>query len=181
VRLLARHHGSFIVPRYSSSVTGPAQHAGASARITHSEALRVCSCASITYIVSKGNDIVKRQLLLQESVERVNHKRVARLMRSAGLVGISRRKGFKTTVRDRNARPARSGPAVFYGRAARPAVGGRHHDVPTLAGFLFMAVVMDVFSRRIVGWAMATHLRTELILHGRRDRGICRAAGTRLA
>jgi putative transposase len=36
--------------------------------------------------------------------------------------------------------------------------------VPTLAGFLFLAVVMDVFSRRIVGWAMAAHLRTELIL-----------------
>ena len=39
---------------------------------------------------------------LQEEGERVNHKRVARLMRSAGLVGISRRKGFKTTVRDRD-------------------------------------------------------------------------------
>ena len=38
-------------------------------------------------------------------------------------------------------------------------------DVPTLAGFLLVAVVMDVFSRRIVGWAMATHLRTELILN----------------
>jgi putative transposase len=36
--------------------------------------------------------------------------------------------------------------------------------LPTLAGFLFLAVVMDVFSRRIVGWAMAAHLRTELIL-----------------
>jgi transposase InsO family protein len=36
--------------------------------------------------------------------------------------------------------------------------------VPTWAGFLFLAVVLDVFSRRIVGWAMANHLRTELIL-----------------
>ena len=36
--------------------------------------------------------------------------------------------------------------------------------VPTLAGFLFLAVVMDAFSRHIVGWAMATHLRTEFIL-----------------
>ena len=43
---------------------------------------------------------------LQEEGERINHKRVARLMRSAGLAGISRRKGFKTTVRDRGARPA---------------------------------------------------------------------------
>ena len=36
--------------------------------------------------------------------------------------------------------------------------------VPTLAGFLFLAVVLDVCTRRIVGWAMANHLRTELIL-----------------
>ena len=41
-------------------------------------------------------------------------------------------------------------------------MGGRHHLRPTLVGFLFLAVVMDVFSRRIVGWAMAAHLRTEL-------------------
>ena len=36
--------------------------------------------------------------------------------------------------------------------------------VPTWAGFVFLAVVLDVFSHRVVGWAMATHLRTELVL-----------------
>ena len=36
--------------------------------------------------------------------------------------------------------------------------------VPTQAGFVFLAVVLDVFSRRIVGWSMADHLRTELVL-----------------
>lgn len=36
--------------------------------------------------------------------------------------------------------------------------------VPTRAGFLYLAVVLDVFSRRIVGWAMGCHLRTELML-----------------
>ena len=35
---------------------------------------------------------------------------------------------------------------------------------PTWAGFLYLAVVLDVFSRRVVGWAMETHLRTELVL-----------------
>jgi putative transposase len=39
-----------------------------------------------------------------------------------------------------------------------------HPYVPTWAGFLYLAVVLDVWSRRIVGWAMATHLRTELVL-----------------
>jgi len=36
--------------------------------------------------------------------------------------------------------------------------------IPTWAGFLYLAMVLDVYSRRIVGWAMETHLRTELIL-----------------
>jgi putative transposase len=115
---------------------------------------------------SRGSYGVPRILEdLQEEGERVNHKRVARLMRSAGLVGISRRKGFKTTVRDRDARPAPDLVKRCF-TAERPDqlwVADITY-VPTLAGFLFLAVVMDVFSRRIVGWAMATHLRTELIL-----------------
>jgi putative transposase len=36
--------------------------------------------------------------------------------------------------------------------------------VPTWSGFLYLAIVLDVFSRKIVGWAMETHLRTELML-----------------
>jgi putative transposase len=36
--------------------------------------------------------------------------------------------------------------------------------IPTWAGFLYLAVVLDAWSRKIVGWAMATHLRTELVL-----------------
>ena len=39
-----------------------------------------------------------------------------------------------------------------------------HPYVPTAAGFLYLAVVLDAFSRRIVGWAMETHPRTELVL-----------------
>ncbi len=115
---------------------------------------------------SRGSYGVPRILEdLQEEGEQVNHKRVARLMRSAGLVGISRRKGFKTTVRDRDARPApdRVQRCFTAERPDRLWVADITY-VPTLAGFLFLAVVMDVFSRRIVGWAMATHLRTELIL-----------------
>jgi len=96
---------------------------------------------------------------------RVSRKRVARLMRAAGLQGVSRRKGWKTTVRDRQARPApdlverdfsANGPDRLW-------VADITY-VPTWAGFLFLAVVLDAWSRRIVGWAMATHLRTELVL-----------------
>ena len=42
--------------------------------------------------------------------------------------------------------------------------GGLCTYVPTYQGFIFLAVVMDAWSRRIVGWSMALHLRTELVL-----------------
>ena len=96
---------------------------------------------------------------------RVGRKRVARLMRVAGLVGVSRRKAPRTTIR-------------VQGESVAPDLVQRHFTaeapdqlwvadityVPTSSGFLYLAVVLDVFSRRIVGWAMEPHLRTELVL-----------------
>jgi len=95
----------------------------------------------------------------------VGRKRVARLMRTARLRGVSRRKWTTTTVRDRQARPA---PDLV--KRAFTAEGPNRlwvadiTYVPTWAGFLYLAVVLDAWSRRIVGWSMATHLRTELVL-----------------
>ena len=93
----------------------------------------------------------------------VGRKRVARLMRTAGLVGVSRRKWITTTVRDRNARPA---PDLVERNFVAPGPNrlwvADITYIPTWAGFLYLAVVLDAFSRRIVGWAMETHLRTEL-------------------
>jgi putative transposase len=95
----------------------------------------------------------------------VGRKRVARLMRAAGLTGVSRRKGPRTTRRREGARPA---PDLVERNftAERPDqlwVADITY-VPTWAGFLYLAVVLDAFSRRVVGWAMATHLRTQLVL-----------------
>jgi putative transposase len=96
---------------------------------------------------------------------RVGRKRVARLMRAAGLVGVSRRKGWKTTVRDDKARPAPDlVERVFSADGPDHLWVADITYIPTWAGFLFLAVVLDAWSRRIVGWAMATHLRTELVL-----------------
>jgi len=95
----------------------------------------------------------------------VGRKRVARLMRAAGLEGISRRRRGRTTRRDRDARPA---PDLVERNFS---AGGPDElwvaditYVPTWAGFLYLAVVLDAFSRRVVGWSMANHLRTELVL-----------------
>jgi putative transposase len=95
----------------------------------------------------------------------VSRKRVARLMRAAGLEGVSRRKEWKTTVRDDEARPA---PDLVEREFAadgpdRLWVADITY-IPTWAGFLFLSVVVDAWSRRVVGWAMETHLRTELVL-----------------
>ncbi len=100
-----------------------------------------------------------------EAGTRIGRKRIARLMRRAGLRGVSRRKGCWTTIRDQDARPA---PDLvqrkFVADAPNQLWVADITYVPTWAGFLYLAVVLDVFSRRIVGWAMANHLRTELIL-----------------
>ena len=50
------------------------------------------------------------------------------------------------------------------GRCAGSALGGRRDLVPTWTGFVYLAIVLDVFSRRVVGWSMTHHLRTELVL-----------------
>lgn len=97
--------------------------------------------------------------------EHVGKKRVARLMRKSGLVGISPRKPTFTTVRDPAGRPSddlvhrnftASGPDQLW-------VADITY-VPTWAGFLYLAVVLDAWSRRIVGWAMSTSLKTDVVL-----------------
>jgi putative transposase len=86
-------------------------------------------------------------------------------MRLENLEGVSRRRKTFTTVRDRDARPA---PDLverdFTATAPDQLWVADITYVPTWAGFLYLAVVLDVWSRRVVGWAMATHLRTELVL-----------------
>ena len=102
---------------------------------------------------------------LQESGERVGRKRVARLMQAEGLEGVSRRKKSRTTKRDTSSRPA---PDLvdrdFTAEGPDRLWVADITYVPTWAGFLYLAVVLDAWSRRVVGWAMATHLRTELVL-----------------
>jgi len=95
----------------------------------------------------------------------VSCKRVARLMRALKLRGVSRRQWINTTVRDHAARPAPDLVERNFSAAApnRLWVADITY-IPTWAGFLYLAVVLDAYSRKIVGWAMETYLRTELVL-----------------
>lgn len=105
------------------------------------------------------------QAELREAGAAISRKRVARLMRAAGLVGVHRRRGHRTT------RPGPDEVAAqdlvqrrFTATAPNQLWVADITYVPTWAGFLYLAVVLDVFSRRVVGWAMAPHLRTDLVL-----------------
>lgn len=98
--------------------------------------------------------------------QRVGRKRVARLMRAAGLRGVSRRRGVpRTTIADPAARPAPNLLERQFTAAApdRCWVGDITY-LPTGEGWLYLASLVDVCSRRVVGFALADHLRTELAL-----------------
>ena len=102
---------------------------------------------------------------LQAEGTAIARKRVARLMRHAGLRDVSRRR-FPTTTRRE---PTHTLANDLVGRVFTAPKPNRLWVadityVPTAAGFLFLAVVLDAWSRRIVGWAMATNLRTRLVL-----------------
>jgi putative transposase len=102
---------------------------------------------------------------LKEEGLKVGGKRVARLMKKAGIMGVSRRKKHGLTKRDKNAHPI---PDLVDRNftAERPDqlwVADITY-IPTWSGFLYLAVVLDVWQRKVVGWSMATHLRTELVL-----------------
>jgi len=102
---------------------------------------------------------------LAEDDIQVGRKRVERLMKAAGLKGVSRRKFVTTTVRDERVRPAKDlVDRNFYAAAPNLLWVADITYVPTWAGFLYLAVVLDAFSRRIVGWAMGHNLRAQLVI-----------------
>jgi len=94
----------------------------------------------------------------------VNVKRVARLMRSAGIQGLYRRRRRGCTLRDPQAQPA----CDLVNRKFTVDAPNRLWvtditEHPTEEGNLYCAAVMDAYSRRIVGWSMADNMRSELV------------------
>ncbi len=95
----------------------------------------------------------------------VGRKRVERLMKARALQGVSRRRFVTTTVRDKRVRPAEDlVDRNFYADTPNALWVADITYVPTWAGFLYLAVVLDAFSRRIVGWAMGNDLKAGLVI-----------------
>jgi len=109
------------------------------------------------------------QAELRADGQRCGRRRVARLMRRAGLRGVhGQRRRVRTTVPDRAATPAPD----RVRRAFAPAEIGAPDRlwladisyVATLEGWRYLAVILDGFSRKVVGWSMADHLRAALVI-----------------
>ena len=102
---------------------------------------------------------------LAETSIPVGRKRVERLMKAAGLKGVSRRRGTRTTIRDERLRPASDlVDRNFHADEPNMLWVADITYVPTWAGFLYLSVVLDAFSRRIVGWAMGHNLKAKLVI-----------------
>jgi len=115
---------------------------------------------------SRHTDGVPRvHAALQAGGIRCGSHRVARLMRAMGLAGCRRRRRAHTTVADPAKVPAPNRVARDFAAPApdRLWIGDRTY-VATSEGWLYLVVLLDAHSRRVVGWAMADHLRAELAL-----------------
>jgi putative transposase len=113
---------------------------------------------------SYGSPRVHAELALGEGIG-CSRKRVERLMRQAGIAGIRRRKGRGCTRRDPDATPAEDLVKRHF------AVDGPDRlwcmditEHPTDEGKVYLGVVLDAWSRRVVGWSIADHMRSELVV-----------------
>ncbi|SHI58603.1 IS3 family transposase [Streptomyces sp. 3214.6] len=95
----------------------------------------------------------------------VNHKRVARLMRERGLAGRRLRRTVRTTVADKSVPPAPD----LVGRVFEPPAPdvrwcGDITYLPVGGSWMYLATVIDMHSRRVVGWSLAAHMRAGLVV-----------------
>ena len=159
-RVLAGAPGGFL------SVSG---YYAAKTRLPSARAVRDAELAEQITSVHAANygvyGVRKMHAALRRDGIRIGRDQTARLMRSLGLAGVRRGKPHRTTVA--SGRPDR--PADLVNRQFTAPAPNRLWVcdltyIRTWAGFAYLALVIDVFSRRIVGWALATHLRTDLPL-----------------
>ena len=96
----------------------------------------------------------------------VNHKRVARIMRAEGLQGLPRRRFHGSTTDSAHARPVAPNVLArdFSAQAPNVAWVGYITYLPVASGWAYLAILIDLFSRKVVGWALDEHMRTELCL-----------------
>lgn len=125
----------------------------------------------VLHAESKGTYGAPRlQAALRRKGLHVSRKRVASLLQKMGLKGLPRIKRVRTTVADPQAAPA---PNLlqrqFQVEAPNQVWVTDITYVPTREGWLYLAVIVDLYARKVVGWAVAEHMRTELCLSALRQ------------
>jgi putative transposase len=157
VRILCRALGVSPSGYYAWRSRGPSARAVADAALA-SEIRRSHARSRGTYGVPRIHAD------LAEAGHHVSRKRVARLMRRDGLAGVHRRRFVRTTIRDEHAEPfpdlvdrdfRASGPDRLWVADIT--------QLPTRSGPCYLAAVTDAWSRQVVGWSMASHMRAELV------------------
>jgi transposase InsO family protein len=134
---------------------------------TEAEAVEAELVAQMRQIHGESDESYGSPRMTAELADRgwqVNHKRVERLMRAHGIVGIHKPAKVRTTI------PAEHAPALpdLVGRRFAPgeidvAWVGDITYIPTGQGWLYLATVIDLGSRRLLGYAMADHMRADLV------------------
>ena len=110
-----------------------------------------------------GSPRVHAELVLGDG-ERIGRKRVERLMRAAGISGLVRRRRGPTTISVPGVRVCDDLVDRVFATAAPNRIWVADITyLRTWQGWLYLVAVQDLFSRRIVGWSMADHMRTELV------------------
>ena len=158
VRTMCRLLGFSPSGYYAWRKRGPSWRARENAALTE-EILEIHARSDGTY----GAPRIHAEL--RASGRRASLNRVARLIRAAEIEGVSRRRKAVTTRRAPGAEAAEDLVDRDFSAAGPDELWVADITyVPTQAGFLYLAVVLDAWSRRVVGWSMAAHLRTSLVL-----------------
>ena len=159
VRTLCRVLGVSVSGFYAWRERAPSQRSIANTVMTE----RIRQIHQDSY-ESYGMPRVRAELIEQGVC--ISRQRVARLMREAGIHGISKRRGFTvTTQRDKRQAPASDlVNRRFHATGPNQLWVADMTYVPTWMGFLYLAVVIDVWSRRVVGWAMGERMTADLVL-----------------
>jgi putative transposase len=126
-------------------------------RMLAAEMKAIWECSAKTYGAPRVHAWLARQGF------RVSRKRVARIMRINGWTGVSGRRRVRTTIVDKQATAATDLVARNFNPEAPDVTwAGDITYIPTAEGWLYLSTVLDLYSRRVIGWGLADHLRTEL-------------------
>ncbi len=127
-------------------------------RVLAAEIEAIWGCSARTYGAPRVHAWLRREGF------RVARKRVARIMREHGWAGVMGRIRVRTTRRDKTAAPAPDLVARGFDPDAPDQLwAGDVTYLRTAQGWLYLATVIDLYSRRVIGWALADHLRAELV------------------